>query len=134
MNVAKIKDEILKQWPKLEVETFKSESFRVGIGDDYTWFWVCIVTSEKDRLYTFVSTGNDEIKDSNFQGKFYNFDPNANEIQQINLILMDMFTTFIKNEKRDWEPIQEECKKWGTTDFLDGEHSFQKLSQITGIK
>lgn len=142
INTSSVKAAIEKIWPKLSVKIFdegKDDAFFiVDLGDDYTKVFMCsdekIKLSRKHDVYVFISTGNDEIKDTTVFKKDYDFDPALSAEENFLAILANCLNTYGKTDKDEWQPLIDDLKQYHTPDPCAGSHTFELIEDILGTK
>lgn len=137
LNCQDIKAAILTRWPKFNVEIFdekNDQTFILDFGNDYTRLFLSIGDFKKEagNIFVFISTGNDEIKDTTVYKKYFNFE-NGTDEDNVFRVLEFSLRDYAHKEYVSWKPYNDEFKKWGVSDPMEGHYSYQLAERITGI-
>jgi len=132
-----IKASIKQLWPKFDIEVFdekNEQTFILDFGDNYTKLFLCFgdFKQEEGDIFVFISTGNDEIKDTTVYKKYFNFESGPDE-ENVFRVLELSLREYAHDEYASWKPYNDELKKWIASDPIEGHHSYQNIEKITGI-
>lgn len=132
-----IKEAILRRWPKFDIKIFdekNEQTFILDFGDDYTKLFLCFgdFKQEDGNIFVFISTGNDEIKDTTVYKKYFDFD-NGTDEENVFRVLELSLREYAHDEYVSWKPSNDDLKRYEIPDPCEGHHSYQKVERITGI-
>jgi len=140
VNCQKVKEAIQTKWPKLTVkfeEDPTEQGFIIGLGDDYTTIYVCLNETEQKRsqkdVFLFISTGNDEIKDTTVYKNSFDLDPIKTDEENIIGMITESLETYSREDYRFYKPLLDDLERMNVPDMMEGEHVFQKIEELTGI-
>jgi len=139
VNGQKVKQAIEAKWPKIKVrfeEEEKEQAFVLDLGDGFTTVFIslCDFFQESDKpVFVFISTGNDEIKDCTVFKKYFDLDSSKTDGENILAMLTESLQTYAHQEYREWKPIIDDLDVMNITDPLEGDYSFQRIEDVTGI-